>query len=224
MKCKIHHYCWKTCNLVTKMYNHGYLGGRVIVVRQGSKLALANLQNACDFDNLRVRKISTSKHLSVRIIYVSQTFGESCLNTTPAHSSVVVVLHGFGAIVFLRMSKITFFFERPSGPSTSNMSASVDEDLEPVKNKSGSISILLIHFWIRSDSFLSISSTKMLVYGNNQTLESYFASGLYVTVQNINSNLYIRYGHWHFKGKEFAGGLTSFLVEKNLTSKTLQVH
>ena len=94
MKCKIQHYCWKTCNLVTKMYNHGYLGGRVIVVLQGSKLALANLQNVSDFDNLRVRKISTSKHLSVRIIFVSQTFGESCLNTTPAHSSVVVVLHG----------------------------------------------------------------------------------------------------------------------------------
>ena len=48
MKCKIHHYCWKTCNLVNKMYNHGYLGGRVIVVLQGSKLALANLQNASE--------------------------------------------------------------------------------------------------------------------------------------------------------------------------------
>ena len=35
----------------------------------------------------------------------------------------------------------------------------------------------------------------MLVYGNNKTLESYFASVLYVTVQNISSNLYIRYGH-----------------------------
>ena len=31
-------------------------------------------------------------------------------------------------------------------------------------------------------------------------------------------------GHWHFKGKEFASGLVSLLVEKNLTSKTLQVH
>ena len=31
----------------------------------------------------------------------------------------------------------------------------------------------------------------MLVYGNNQALESHFASGLYVTVRNINSNLYI---------------------------------
>ena len=56
MKCKIHHYYWKTCHLVTKMYNHGYLGGRVRVVLQGSKLALTNLQSASDFDNLRVNK------------------------------------------------------------------------------------------------------------------------------------------------------------------------
>ena len=35
----------------------------------------------------------------------------------------------------------------------------------------------------------------MLVYGNNQVLESHFALGLYVTVRNINSNLHIRYGH-----------------------------
>ena len=32
-------------------------------VGRGSKLALANSQNASDFDNLRVRKISSSKHL-----------------------------------------------------------------------------------------------------------------------------------------------------------------
>ena len=31
------------------------------------KLALANSQNASDFDNLRMRKISTSKRLQVRI-------------------------------------------------------------------------------------------------------------------------------------------------------------
>ena len=30
---------------------------------------LTNSQNASDFDNLRVRKISTSKRLQVRIIY-----------------------------------------------------------------------------------------------------------------------------------------------------------
>ena len=42
---------------------------------------LTNSQNASDFDNLRVRKISTSKLLRVRIIHVSQTFGElSCSN------------------------------------------------------------------------------------------------------------------------------------------------
>ena len=169
-----------------------------------------------------VRKISTSKHLWVRIIYVSQTFGESCLNATPAHSCVVVVPRGL-ELSFSYLYMITFFFERSSGPSTSNTSANVNEDLEPPKNKilkSGSISILLLYFWICSDSFLSISSSKMLVYGNNQVLESHFALGLYVTVRNINSNLHIRYGHWHFKRKEFAGGLTSLLVEKNVTSKT----
>ena len=32
--------------------------------------------------------------------------------------------------------KISSFFKRPSGPSTSNTSASGDEDLEPPKNKS----------------------------------------------------------------------------------------
>ena len=44
---------------------------------QGSKLTLANSQNVSDFDNLRVRKISTSKHVRVRIIHVSQTRGGS---------------------------------------------------------------------------------------------------------------------------------------------------
>ena len=42
-------------------------------IEQGSKLKLANWQNASDFVNLRVRKISTSKRLLVRIIHVSQT-------------------------------------------------------------------------------------------------------------------------------------------------------
>ena len=57
--------------------------------------------NACKlakcewFDNLRVRKISTSKLSRVRIIHVSQTFGESCLNarrnvrTTPKANKTV---------------------------------------------------------------------------------------------------------------------------------------
>ena len=40
---------------------------------QGSKLTLANSHNAIDFDNLLVRKISTSKRLLFRIMYVSQT-------------------------------------------------------------------------------------------------------------------------------------------------------
>ena len=46
---------------------------------QGSKLTLANSQNVSDFDELRVRKISTSKCLRVRIIHVSQTFGKNML-------------------------------------------------------------------------------------------------------------------------------------------------
>ena len=47
---------------------------------QGSKLTHTNSQNANDFDNLRVTKISTNKRLRVRIIHVSQTFGESRSN------------------------------------------------------------------------------------------------------------------------------------------------
>ena len=50
---------------------------------QGSKLTLANSQNASDFDNLRVRKISTSKRLRVRIIHVSQTKGNKLLVVSP---------------------------------------------------------------------------------------------------------------------------------------------
>ena len=38
---------------------------------QGSKLTLANSQNAIDFDNLRVRKMSSRKSLRVRIIHLS---------------------------------------------------------------------------------------------------------------------------------------------------------
>ena len=49
----------------------------LLTKNQGSKLTHANSQNANDFDNLRVTKISTNKRLRVRIIHVSQTFGES---------------------------------------------------------------------------------------------------------------------------------------------------
>ena len=52
-------------------------------VIQGSKLTLANSQNASDFDNLRVSKISTSKRLPVRIILVSQTKGKNLLVVSP---------------------------------------------------------------------------------------------------------------------------------------------
>ena len=50
---------------------------------QGSKLTLVNSQNASDFDNLRVRKISTSKRLRVRILHVSQTKGNNLLVVSP---------------------------------------------------------------------------------------------------------------------------------------------
>lgn len=45
----------------------------------GLEINARKLQNASDFDNLRVRKISSSKCLQARIIHVSQIFGESCL-------------------------------------------------------------------------------------------------------------------------------------------------
>ena len=63
----------------------GIHGKRVIknICQQGSKLTLANSQNASDFDNLRVRKISTSKRLRVRIIHVSQTKGNNLLVVSP---------------------------------------------------------------------------------------------------------------------------------------------
>ena len=48
-------------------------------IHQVSKLTLANSQNASDFDELRVRKISTSKHLRVRIINISKTVGKNLL-------------------------------------------------------------------------------------------------------------------------------------------------
>ena len=46
-------------------------------------ITLANSQNVSDFDNLRVRKISTSKRLRVRIIHVSQTKGNKLLVVSP---------------------------------------------------------------------------------------------------------------------------------------------
>ena len=54
---------------------------RFFVIFQGSKLTPTNLQNVSDFDNLQARTKSTSKPLRVRIIHVSQTFGESCSNS-----------------------------------------------------------------------------------------------------------------------------------------------
>ena len=61
--------------LVKKSSHHG-------LILQGSKLTLANSRNASDFDNLRVRKISTSKRLRVRIINVSHTKGKNLLDVS----------------------------------------------------------------------------------------------------------------------------------------------
>ena len=44
----------------------------IFIFLQGSKLTLAKSQNASDFDNVRVRKISTNKLLRVTIIHVCQ--------------------------------------------------------------------------------------------------------------------------------------------------------
>ena len=52
----------------------------LLTKNQGSKLTHKKSQNANDFDNLRVTKISTNKRFRVRIIHVSQTFGESRSN------------------------------------------------------------------------------------------------------------------------------------------------
>ena len=63
----------------------------------------------------------------------------------PLHQGSVPHLHIRVTLLFLvflelslslHMSKITSFFKRPSGPATSNMSASGDENLKPPKNKS----------------------------------------------------------------------------------------
>ena len=52
----------------------------LLTKNQGSKLTHKKSQNANDFDNLRVTKISTNNCLRVRTIHVSQTFGESRSN------------------------------------------------------------------------------------------------------------------------------------------------
>ena len=57
-----------------KLAEHSKNGSFIVKgkLMQGLKLKLANWQNASDFVNLRVRKISTSKRLLVKIIHVSQ--------------------------------------------------------------------------------------------------------------------------------------------------------
>ena len=62
---------------------------------QDSKLMLANLQNAIDFDKLPVTKIFTSKHLRVGIIHVSQNIWKEFASTAyeRANHSVVMNLY-----------------------------------------------------------------------------------------------------------------------------------
>lgn len=48
---------------------------------QGSKLTLEKLQNANEFDNLRVRAIFTSKLLRVGIIHVFQSLEKAVRRT-----------------------------------------------------------------------------------------------------------------------------------------------
>ena len=64
-----------TVPLSTQVYE--WVPANLMLGGQGSKLTLANSQNASAFDNLRVRKIATSKRLRVRIIHVYQTFGKN---------------------------------------------------------------------------------------------------------------------------------------------------
>ena len=59
---------------------------------QGSKLTLANSQNASAFDNLRVRKIATSKRLRVRIIHVYKTFGKNLQVISPVCQQKKILL------------------------------------------------------------------------------------------------------------------------------------
>ena len=53
---------------------------------------LANSQNASAFDNLRVRKIATSKRLRVRIIHIYQTFGRNLLVISPVCQQKKILL------------------------------------------------------------------------------------------------------------------------------------
>ena len=71
------------CNKREVIYKNTSFLTKIKLNKQGSKLTLANSQNASDFDNLRVRKISTSKRLRVRIIHVSQTKGNKLLVVSP---------------------------------------------------------------------------------------------------------------------------------------------
>ena len=71
---------WKRYYLsIEGIRKKGTFLSKMVYTLQGSKLTLANSHNTSDFDNLRVRKISISKRLRVRIIHVSQVKGENLL-------------------------------------------------------------------------------------------------------------------------------------------------
>ena len=67
-----------SCTLSWQQYHVSYFNNQNL---QGSKLMFTSSQNARDFDNLRVKKRSTSKRLQVRIIHVSQTKGNNGLTS-----------------------------------------------------------------------------------------------------------------------------------------------
>ena len=66
--------------LINCRYKHDQ---RYSISGQCSSLTGLEIRNASDFDNLRVRKTSTSKHLRVGIIHVSQTKGKNLLVVSP---------------------------------------------------------------------------------------------------------------------------------------------
>ena len=139
---------------------------------QGSKLTRANSQNASDFGNLRVRRISFSKLSKVRIIHVSQTFGESCSNAR-------------------RNVRTT---------SEANNTAVAE---------------------FRRTRFSLATGQRYCTEALCHTFA--FAFACFVVLHGFGAIVFIasdiRYGHWHFKKKEFASGLTSLLVEKILLAK-----
>ena len=89
-------------------------------------LCLALLTDKLSQRNVRVKKKSRTSIIA--------RFGDNSDSTILKFFKFLTKL--LFLVVFIHMSKINSFFKRPSGPSTSNTSASGDDDLEPPKNKS----------------------------------------------------------------------------------------